>query len=49
VIPNEQLVIEHFTEVRWKRGAFYPLGGSTKVYYFFERRILQCGDSSIGG
>ena len=42
--PDEQSAIDHFTAIRWKRGAFCPLCGSTRVYHFSDRRTHKCGD-----
>lgn len=42
--PDEQSAIDHFTAIRWKRGAFCPLCGSTKVYHFSDKRTHKCGD-----
>jgi transposase-like protein len=43
-IPDEQTAIDHFTAIRWKRGAFCPHCGSTKVYHFSDKRNHKCGD-----
>lgn len=43
-IPDEQTAINHFTAIRWKRGAFCPACGSTKVYHFSDKRNHKCGD-----
>lgn len=43
-IPDEQAAIDHFTAIRWKRGAFCPHCGSTKVYHFSDKRNHKCGD-----
>lgn len=43
-IPDEQTAIDHFTAIRWKRGAFCPACGSTKVYHFSDKRTHKCGD-----
>lgn len=44
-LPDEQAAIEHFTAIRWKRGAFCPYAdcGSTKVYHFSDKRTHKCG------
>jgi transposase-like protein len=43
-IPDEQTAIDHFTAIRWRRGAFCPACGSTKVYHFSDKRTHKCGD-----
>ena len=43
-IPDEQSAIEHFTAIRWKRGAFCPHCKSTRVYHFSDNRTHKCGD-----
>ncbi len=43
-IPDEQTAIDHFTEIRWRRGAFCPHCGSTRVYHFSDKRTHKCGD-----
>lgn len=43
-IPDEQAAIDHFRAIRWKRGAFCPHCGSTKVYHFSDSRTHKCGD-----
>lgn len=43
-IPDEQAAIDHFTAIRWKRGAFCPHCGSERVYHFADRRAHKCGD-----
>lgn len=43
-LPDEQSAIDHFTAIRWKRGAFCPLCGSTRVYHFSDNRTHKCGD-----
>lgn len=43
-IPDEQAAIDHFTAIRWKRGAFCPHCGSLRVYHFSDRRAHKCGD-----
>ena len=36
--PDDQSAIDHFTAIRWKRGAFCPHCGLTKVYLFSDKR-----------
>jgi transposase-like protein len=43
-IPDEQTAVDHFTAIRWKRGAFCTHCGSTKVYHFSDKRNHKCGD-----
>lgn len=43
-IPDEQTAIDHFRAIRWKRGAFCPTCGSTKVYHFSDNRTHKCGE-----
>lgn len=43
-IPDEQAAIDHFTAIRWKRGAFCPHCKSTRVYHFSDNRTHKCGD-----
>jgi len=43
-VPDEQTVIDLFTAIRWKHGAFCPHCGSTKLYHFSDRRNHKCGD-----
>ncbi len=43
-IPDEQTAIDHFTDIRWKNGAFCPHSGSTRVYHFSDKRTHKCGD-----
>jgi transposase-like protein len=43
-IPDEQTAIDHFTSIRWKRGAFCPHCHSTRVYHFADKRSHKCGD-----
>jgi transposase-like protein len=43
-IPDEQTAIDHFTAIRWKRGAFCPHCDSSKVYHFADKRSHKCGD-----
>lgn len=42
--PDEQAAIDHFTAIRWAKGAYCPLCGSTKVYHFSDKRTHKCGD-----
>lgn len=43
-IPDEQTAIDHFTSIRWRRGAFCPHCNSTRVYHFADKRNHKCGD-----
>lgn len=43
-LPDEQAAIDHFTAIRWAKGAFCPLCGSVKVYHFSDARTHKCGD-----
>jgi hypothetical protein len=43
-IPDEPAAISHFTAIRWKRGAFCPYRGSTKIYHFGDKKAHRCGD-----
>lgn len=43
-IRSEQDAITHFTNIRWRNGAFCPYCGSTKVYHFSDKRTHKCGD-----
>jgi transposase-like protein len=44
-IPDEQAAIDHFTSIRWARGKFCPLCGSTRlIHTFSDRRTHKCGD-----
>lgn len=42
--PDEQSAIDHFTQIRWKHGAFCPYCGSVRVYHFSNNRTHKCGD-----
>lgn len=42
--PDEQSAIDHFTEIRWKDGAYCPYCGSKTVYHFSDKRSHKCGD-----
>lgn len=42
--PDEQSAIDHFTAIRWKKGAFCPHCDSGKVYHFSDARTHKCGD-----
>lgn len=43
-IPDEQAAINHFTAVRWAKGAFCPLCGSVRVMHFSDNRTHKCSD-----
>ena len=43
-LPDEQTCINHLRAIRWKKGAFCPHCGSTKVYHFSDERTHKCGD-----
>lgn len=45
VLPDEQAAIDHFTAIRWRKGPFCPLCGSTrKIHHFSDRRTHKCAD-----
>jgi transposase-like protein len=44
-IPDEQAAIDHFTAIRWRKGEFCPLCGSTrKIHHFSDNRTHKCAD-----
>ncbi len=44
-IPDEQAAIDHFTAIRWQKGAFCPLCGSArKIHHFADKKTHKCAD-----
>lgn len=40
--PDEQTAIDHFTTIRWRRGAFCPYCQSGRVMHFSDKRTHKC-------